>query len=114
MIDSLLEMLFKIMLCFNEVRLLGSYIPSHPNFPLPSASEAARVIYLQILLPWRVHCATVLQGCYLWQDPNLVLLSSVLFRLILPRASPSTSTQLNCSVAHRSLGYPSFDAHRNF
>ena len=37
MIDSLLEMLFKIMLCFNEVRLLGSYILSHPKFSLPSA-----------------------------------------------------------------------------
>jgi hypothetical protein len=112
MIDSLLEMLFKIMLCFNEVRLLGSYIHSHLNFPSPSAQVKPPGYIPSILMLWRVHYVSVFLRRYLWQDPNLLLLSSVLFHLILPRTSPSISAQLNCSAAYRGYGYPSFDAHR--
>ena len=51
MIDSLFEMLSKIMLCFSEVCLIDSYFLSHPNLPLPSAQVKPSGSYFQILLP---------------------------------------------------------------
>jgi len=66
MIDSLLEMLFKIMLCFNEVNYSVLIFPLIPTPLAICSSEAAWVIHLQILMPWRVHYVSVFLRRYLW------------------------------------------------